>query len=57
MGKIRLKWFGHVQMIAINVPIRKSELIEVKKTKVNRKKLKITLVEIIKNTLLIKEVT
>ena len=55
MRKSCLRWFGCVQMRATNVPVRKSELIQVKGTK--KVRLKIALVEVIKKDMSVREAT
>ena len=57
MKEICLRWFGHVQSKAINVLIRKSELIQVEETQKGRGRPKITLVDVVKKDKSIKEVT
>jgi hypothetical protein len=57
MRESHLRWFGHVQRRAINAPVRKSELIQVEGTKKGRGRPKITLIEVVKNDMLIKKVT
>jgi hypothetical protein len=52
-----LRWFGHVQRREINAPVRKSELIQVEGTKKCKGIPKITLIEVVKNDMLIKNVT
>ena len=51
-----LRWFGHVQRKSINVPVRKSELIQVEVTKKGRGRPKMTLIEVVKKDTSIKEV-
>ena len=51
-----LRWFGHVQRKSINVPVRKSELIQVEVTKKGRGRPKMTLIEVVKKDMSIKEV-
>lgn len=52
-----LRWLGHVQRRAINARVRKSEWDQVERTIKNRGWPSITLVEVIKDDLSIKEVT
>ncbi len=55
MRESRLRWFDHMQIREINAPVRKSELIQKKKR--GRGRPKITIVEVVKNDMSIKEVT
>ena len=48
--------FGQVQRRAINAPMRNSEFIQVEEMKKGKGRLKIKLVEVIKNDMLIKKV-
>ena len=56
MRESYLRWFGHVQRIVIDAPMRKSGWILVERTKKVRGIPKITLVEIVKKDMLIKKV-
>ena len=49
-------WFGHVHRKVIYAPMRKSELIQMQGTKNDRGRPRITLVEIVKKYMSIKEV-
>ena len=51
-----MRWFGHVQRIVIDAPMRKSGWILVERTKKVRGIPKITLVEMVKKDMLIKKV-
>ena len=55
--KSYLKWFGYVQRRATYAPIKKNEFIQVEEMKKDRRRQKITLVDIIKNDISIKGVT
>lgn len=56
MRESYLRWFGHVQRIVIDAPMRKSGWILVERTKKVRGIPKITLVEMVKKDMLIKKV-
>ena len=49
-------WFDHVQRRVINAPVRKSELIQVERTKKGRGRPKITLIEV-ERDMLVKKAT
>lgn len=57
MNEGHLKYFGHVYMRVINAPMRNSKLIYVEGTKKGRGIPKITLIKMVKNDMLIQEVT
>ncbi len=57
MRESYLRWFGHVQRRKINALVRKSELIQVKRTKKGEGRPKITLIEVVKNDMLINNIT
>jgi hypothetical protein len=48
-------WFDHVQRRVINAPVRKSELIQVERTRKGRGRPKITLIEVERDMLVKKE--
>ena len=48
MKESHLRWFGHVQRIAINASVRKSELIQINGIEKRWRKTKILLLEVIK---------
>ena len=48
MRESRMRWFSHIQRIAINALVRKSELIQVEGTKKGRGKQRITSLEVVK---------
>lgn len=52
-----LKWFSHVQMRVINALMRKNEFIQVERIKKGRRRPKLTLVDIVKKDMSIKEAT
>ena len=52
-----LRWFGHIQRREINAPVRKSELIQVEGMKKCKGIPNLTLIEVVKNDMLIKNVT
>ena len=57
MRKISLKSFDHVERKVINAPMRKRDLIQVKRMEKGRVKPKIKLVELVKMDMSIKEAT
>ena len=57
MKESRLRWFGYIKRKVINVLVRNNELIQVEGTKKGRVRQKTTLIEVVKNDLLIKKIT
>ena len=57
MKESRLRWFGYIKRKVINVLVRNNELIQVERTKKGRVRQKTTLIEVVKNDLLIKKIT
>ena len=57
MGGSHVKWFGHMQSRAINAPIKKSEFDSSQWNEKGRGSPKIILIKLVKEHLLIKDVT
>lgn len=57
MKESRLRWFGYIKRKVINVLVRNNELIQLEGTKKGRVRQKTTLIEVVKNDLLIKKIT